>query len=120
MRPTIIEGELPPDLMGLDIGPQTFKEFAEILRQANTIVWNGPVGAFEIEPFDTGTFALARLIAEATGRGAVTVIGGGDSAAAVERIKLTDRMTHVSTGGGASLKFLEGKRFDPLEVIDEA
>jgi phosphoglycerate kinase len=120
MRPTIIEGELPPDLMGLDIGPRTFKEFAEILRQANTIVWNGPVGAFEIEPFDTGTFALARLIAEATGRGAVTVIGGGDSAAAVERIKLTDRMTHVSTGGGASLKFLEGKRFDPLEVIDEA
>jgi phosphoglycerate kinase len=111
---------VPDDLMGLDIGPKTFKEFNEIVGTAGTIVWNGPVGAFEIEPVDTGTFALARSIAEATKRGAVTVIGGGDSAAAVDKIGLTDRMTHVSTGGGASLKFLEGKTFDPLEVIDEA
>jgi phosphoglycerate kinase len=120
VKATIVEGELPADLMGLDIGPRTFKEFKQLVDQAGTIVWNGPVGAFEIEPFDTGTFALARAIAAATERGAVTVIGGGDSAAAVEKIGLTDRMTHVSTGGGASLKFLEGKRFEPLEVIDEA
>jgi phosphoglycerate kinase len=120
VKTTIVEGELPADLMGLDIGPRTFKEFKQLVDQAGTIVWNGPVGAFEIEPFDTGTSALARAIAAATERGAVTVIGGGDSAAAVEKIGLTDRMTHVSTGGGASLKFLEGKRFEPLEVIDEA
>jgi len=120
VRPTIVDGELPADLMGLDIGPRTFKEFTQILRQAGTIVWNGPVGAFETEPFDTGTFAIARLMAEATERGAITVVGGGDSAAAVQQIGLTDRITHVSTGGGASLKFLEGKRFDPIEVIDEA
>jgi phosphoglycerate kinase len=119
VRPRIVDGELPPDLMGLDIGPRTFKEFKELVDQAGTIVWNGPVGAFEVEPFDIGTTALARTIAIATDRGAVTVIGGGDSAAAVEQAGLTERMTHVSTGGGASLKFLEGKRFDPIEVIDE-
>ena len=120
VRPQIVEGEVPDDLMGLDIGPKTFKEYHRIVGEAGTIVWNGPVGAFEIKPFDTGTFALARSIAAATDRGAVTVIGGGDSAAAVEKIGLADRMTHVSTGGGASLKFLEGKTFDPIEVIDEA
>ena len=120
VRPQIIEGDLPDDLMGLDIGPKTFKEFKRIVDEAGTIVWNGPVGAFEIEPFDTGTFALARAIAAVTEGGCVTVIGGGDSAAAVEKIKLSERMTHVSTGGGASLKFLEGNKFDPIEVIDEA
>jgi phosphoglycerate kinase len=120
LTPKIVEGELPPDLMGLDIGPRTVKKFIPYLRQAGTIVWNGPMGAFEVEPFDAGTIALARLMAEATERGAVTVVGGGDSAAAVEKVGLTDRMTHVSTGGGASLKFLEGKRFDPIEVLDEA
>ncbi len=120
VKPQIVEGEVPDDLMGLDIGPKTFKEFNEIVGTAGTIVWNGPVGAFEIEPFDTGTFALARSIAAATARGAVTVIGGGDSAAAVDKIGLSSHMTHVSTGGGAALKFLEGKTFDPLEVIDEA
>lgn len=116
----IVEGELPAELMGLDIGPKTFKNFREILAQAKTIVWNGPVGAFEIQPFETGTFALARTIAEATGRGAVTVIGGGDSAAAVEQAGLAEQMTHISTGGGASLKFLEGKRFEPIEILDDA
>jgi len=119
VRPEILEGDLPPHLMGLDIGPRTFKAFKELVDEAGTVVWNGPVGAFEIEPFDTGTNALARVIAAATERGAITIIGGGDSAAAVEQAQLTERMTHVSTGGGASLKFLEGKRFDPLEVIDE-
>ena len=116
----IVAGELPAELMGLDIGPKTFKNFREILSQAKTIVWNGPVGAFETQPFETGTFALARTIAEATGRGAVTVIGGGDSAAAVEQVGLAEQMTHISTGGGASLKFLEGKRFEPIEILDDA
>ncbi len=119
-KATIVEGELPANLMGLDIGPRTLKDFLPYLREAGTIVWNGPLGAFEVEPFDTGTVALARLMAEATARGAVTVVGGGDSAAAVEKAGLTDRVTHVSTGGGASLKFLEGKRFDAIEVLDEA
>lgn len=120
VRPKIVDGELPPDLMGLDIGPRTFKAFKQLVDQAGTIVWNGPLGVFETEPFDIGTAALARAVAQATDRGAITIVGGGDSAAAVEKIGLTDRMTHVSTGGGASLKFLEGKRFDPIEVLDEA
>lgn len=116
----VVEGELPADLMGLDIGPRTLAEFGEVIKAAGTIVWNGPVGAFETKPFDEGTDTLAKLIAEATDRGAITVIGGGDSAAAVEQAGLSARMTHVSTGGGASLKFLEGKQFDPIEIIDDA
>jgi phosphoglycerate kinase len=116
----VIAGDLPDDMMGLDIGPDTLTAFRKHIVGAKTIVWNGPVGAFEIPPFDTGTFALARAMAEATDAGAVTVIGGGDSAAAVEKIGLADRMSHISTGGGASLEFLEGKRFESIEVLDEA
>lgn len=116
----VVEGPLPPDLIGLDIGPHTLEAYAAILRQAKTIVWNGPVGAFETSPFEKGTFAIAHAIADATGRGATTIIGGGDSAAAVEQAGLAERMTHISTGGGASLQFLEGERFDPIEVLDEA
>lgn len=115
----VIDGDLPPDLMGLDIGPRTLASFRDILATAGTIIWNGPVGAFETKPFDAGTYAIAQAIADATGRGAVSVIGGGDSAAAVEQAGLADRMTHISTGGGASLEFLEGKRFAPLDMIDE-
>lgn len=115
----VVDGELPAELMGLDIGPRTLAEFSDYLREAGTIVWNGPVGAFEVKPFDKGTVELAKVIAEATDRGAVSVIGGGDSAAAVQQAGLTERMTHVSTGGGASLKYLEGRSFDPIEVIDE-
>ncbi len=117
---TVVDGEIPPDLMGLDIGPQTLEAFGGYIRQAKTIVWNGPVGAFETRPFEAGTYAIARMVAEATGRGAVSVIGGGDSAAAVEQAGLAERVTHISTGGGASLEFLEGKRFDPIEILDEA
>lgn len=113
-------GDIPDDLEGLDIGPQTIAEYSKIIGAAQTIVWNGPVGVFETKPFDKGTFALAEEIAKATDRGAVTVIGGGDSAAAVEQAGLAERMTHISTGGGASLKFLEGKKFDPIEIIDDA
>ncbi len=117
---TVVEGEVPAELMGLDIGPKTLAEYEGLIAQAKTIVWNGPVGAFETRPFDVGTMALARAIAEATDRGAVSVIGGGDSAAAVESAGLEQRMTHVSTGGGASLKFLEGKRFETIEILDDA
>ena len=116
----VVAGELPADLMGLDIGPRTLEAFGKIIHDAGTIIWNGPLGAFETRPFEKGTFALARMIAEATGRGAVSVIGGGDSAAAVEQAGLADQVTHISTGGGASLEFLEGKRFDAIEVLDEA
>jgi len=112
-------GEVPPEQMGLDVGPETVTRFSEILRGARTIVWNGPLGAFETPPFDAGTNAIARVIAEAGDAGAVTVIGGGDSASAMQRAGLAERMTHISTGGGASLKFLEGKRFEPIEIIDD-
>lgn len=116
----VVEGEVPANLMGLDIGPKTLAAFGEILKSAGTIVWNGPVGAFETKPFDKGTFALADMIAAATARGTVTVIGGGDSAAAVEQAGLAAKMSHISTGGGASLEFLEGKKFAALDVIDNA
>ena len=116
----IVDGELPPDLMGLDIGPRTIAAFEKVLVGAGTIVWNGPMGAFETKPFDAGTLALAKTIAAATARGAISLIGGGDSAAAVEQAGLAEKMTHISTGGGASLEFLEGKTFGPVEVIDDA
>jgi phosphoglycerate kinase len=115
-----IAGELPVEMMGLDIGPRTIEVFRKYIQKAGTIVWNGPVGAFETPPFETGTFELARAIAEATERGAVTVIGGGDSAAAVEQAGVAERMSHISTGGGASLEFLEGKAFKTIEVLDNA
>jgi phosphoglycerate kinase len=95
--------------LGLDIGPASISTFAKILAGAGTIVWNGPMGVFEIDATAGGTDAVARAMADATQRGAITVIGGGDSAAAVEKAGLADRMTHISTGGGASLEFLEGK-----------
>jgi len=120
VRTSIVEGQIPATLMGLDIGPKTFKLFRDRLLEANTIVWNGPLGAFETPPFETGTFAIARALAEAGRRGAVTVIGGGDSAAAVEQAGVAEQMTHISTGGGASLEFLEGRPFDTIEILDEA
>ena len=93
--------------------------YEQIVREAKTIVWNGPVGAFEIKPFDVGTMAIANAVASASDGGAISVIGGGDSASAVKEANLTDRMTHVSTGGGASLEFLSGKPFETLAVLDE-
>ncbi len=112
--------DIAPDLMGLDIGLETARAFAEVIRAARTIVWNGPMGVFETKPFDSGTFAIAKAVAEATDRGAVSIVGGGDSAAAVDAAGLATRITHVSTGGGASLEFLEGRKFAALEVLDDA
>jgi phosphoglycerate kinase len=115
-----VEGPIPAGWAGYDIGPKTLGVDCDVIAGAGTVVWNGPMGVFETPPFEAGTMRIARAVAEATDRGAVTIIGGGDSAAAVDQAGLEDRMTHVSTGGGASLEFLEGKPFKPLEVLDEA
>ena len=114
------DGSIPDDLMGLDIGPKTIDAFRLVLSSARTVVWNGPMGVFETPPFDVGTLAMAEAVAQATENGAISVVGGGDSAAAVDKCGLADRMTHISTGGGASLEFLEGKPFAAIDVLDDA
>jgi phosphoglycerate kinase len=116
----VTEGAVPEGWMGLDIGPQTIAAYEEIIGGAKTIAWNGPMGVFETPPFDKGTLSVARAVAVATDAGAISIIGGGDSAAAVDVAGLAERMSHVSTGGGASLEFMEGKAFAPLDVLDEA
>jgi len=115
----LVSGDIEADWQGMDIGPETRKLFAEKLKDAKTIVWNGPMGVFELPPFDEGTKAVALAVAQATEKGAQSVIGGGDSASAVEKLGLKDKITHISTGGGASLEFLEGKKFKCLEILDE-
>lgn len=113
-------GQIPDGFEGLDIGPDTAAAYAAIIRSAGTVVWNGPMGVFEMPPFDAGTKAVADAAAAATAAGGVTIIGGGDSAAAVEQLGYADRVSHVSTGGGASLEMLEGKAFETVALLDEA
>lgn len=112
--------KIPDGMKGLDIGPASIKLFADTLADAKTVVWNGPMGVFESKPFAEGTFAIARLMADITSRGAVTVVGGGDSAAAVSKAGLDEKLTHISTGGGASLEFLEGKKLPGVEALTNA
>jgi phosphoglycerate kinase len=102
-----------------DIGPATQKRFTAEIENAKTVIWNGPMGVFETPPFDAGTAAVAKALSEATARGATTIVGGGDSAAAVAELRLEDRMSHVSTGGGASLEFLEGKTLPGVAALDD-
>jgi phosphoglycerate kinase len=116
----VFDENIPEAWMGLDIGPQTQTLFSQKILEAKTVVWNGPMGVFETEPFDVGTKQVAEAIVKATQAGAVSIVGGGDSAAAVETFGLADRFSHVSTGGGASLEMLEGKKFDSVAILDEA
>lgn len=110
-------GEISDDFEGLDIGPETAKLFAKTVAGAKTVVWNGPMGVFEMPPFDAGTRAVAQAIADSD---AISIIGGGDSAAAIQQLGFADQVSHVSTGGGASLAMLEGQAFEAVDLLDEA
>ena len=115
---TVVEsGKIPDGHEGLDIGPKTADQYANLIKSAKTIVWNGPMGVFEMPPFDAGTRRVAEAVASADG---TSIIGGGDSAAAIEQFGMADQVSHVSTGGGASLAMLEGQKFAAVELLDEA
>jgi phosphoglycerate kinase len=111
---------IPANEAMLDIGPDTAASYARAIASAKTVLWNGPMGVFEHAPFDKGTLAIAKAMAEATSKGATTIVGGGDSAAAVAQAGLDTKMSHVSTGGGASLEFLEGKQLPGVAALDPA
>ena len=113
---TVKISEIPKDMMGLDIGDETIKEFANKVKSAETVIWNGPVGVFEMENFAKGTNSIARAMAESKG---VTIVGGGDSASAVEKAGYADKITHISTGGGASLELMEGKILPGIDAVSD-
>jgi phosphoglycerate kinase len=111
--------EIPADWEGIDIGPESAEAFSKIVREAKTVLWNGPMGVFEVEASAKGTFAVAQALADATAAGATTVVGGGDSASAIKKAGLAKKVTHVSTGGGASLEFLEGKALPGVVALTD-
>lgn len=116
----VFDNEIPDGWMGLDIGPSTTARYTEVVRNAKVVVWNGPLGAFETRPFDVGSRQVAVAMAACTSNGGVTVVGGGDTASVVDLAGVTDRLSHVSTGGGASLKLLEGEDLIGLQPLDQA
>ncbi|MBQ4481393.1 MAG: phosphoglycerate kinase [Victivallales bacterium] len=119
-RKVVSSHEIPADLMSLDIGPETVKKYADILAKAKTIVWNGPMGCFEMSNFAAGTTGICQAVADATEKnGAISIIGGGDSVSAVNKSGLAPKMSHISTGGGASLEFLEGKVLPGVAALDD-
>lgn len=117
---TVSVENIPSDSMGLDIGPDSVKVFQDALGDCKSVIWNGPMGVFEFDKFAVGTEAIAHTLAELSKQGATTIIGGGDSVAAVEKVGLADQMSHISTGGGASLELLEGKELPGITALDEA
>jgi phosphoglycerate kinase len=116
-NPQISPINIPPDRMGLDIGPQTVTQFSQELKQAKMVLWNGPVGLFEMEPYNRGTRALAQALAEHPGL--ISVVAGGDTVAAVTAAGVAEKLTHLSTGGGATLEFLEGKQLPGIKALEE-